>query len=538
MESDLFISNYALLMERFPKLGLQIPAVGSSSFREETLSFTPPEHGELLYFYGLGSAEGYFYLRKWLSENSSRRLIFLEEDLDVLGAFLHKKEAEHVLQDLQVSIFQPSDVEILANEFPLAHIEAYSLPSKKGRKFQALRLKLLRKTALSHALHLDRLYGDQPFTNFVANLTHLPRSFYANRLQNSFQGVPAIVCGAGPSLKAAIPTLKTLEKKAMIIAGGSTLAALSSQGVLPHFGMAVDPNLDEYHRLRNSFAFEMPLLYSTRVFPEIFQTCNGPFGYMRAGIGGMPELWMEEALALTEPLLGKHLNAETISVTAVCLAWAEFLGCNPIFLAGMDLAYTGGCRYAPGVDARDVDDLYEKTRAADRIVKRKDRHGRPIYTAVRWLMESASFSHFAKKHPKTTFLNTTEGGIGFRKIPFYPLQDAVERYLTKEYPLREKIHEAILQAPMPPHSEGIIASKMMELRESLERIIGHLEVLAEKRKGSKVLAEVELVEEMAYSYLFYDTKQILSRELSLTGDGEKWNQFLSLAQRYMRVVKS
>ena len=153
-------------------------------------------------------------------------------------------------------------------------------------------------------------------------------------------------------------------------------------------------------------------------------------------------------------------------------------------------------------------------------------------------MESASFSHFAKKHPKTTFLNTTEGGIGFRKIPFYPLQDAVERYLTKEYPLREKIHEAILQAPMPPHSEGIIASKMMELRESLERIIGHLEVLAEKRKGSKVLAEVELVEEMAYSYLFYDTKQILSRELSLTGDGEKWNQFLSLAQRYMRVVKS
>lgn len=523
-------------MERFPQLALQIPGGVPNPSQKEQIPPLALDRMDLLYFYGIGQGEPYFFLREWLRGAKGRRLIFLEDDLSRVASLLHNKKCAQILKDDQVFISQPRDVDALAEQFPLAHIEAYCLPSRRGRRFQALRLQLLRKTALAHALHLDRLHGNQPFENFVRNLRHLPRSFYANRLQGRFQGVPAIVCGAGPSLDHAIPFLKTVEKKALVIAGGSTLAALSSQGISPHFGMAVDPNLEEYRRLRNSFAFEIPLLYSTRVFPTIFQTCNGPFGYMRSGIGGVPELWIEEELGLLDPLLGQHLNAETISVTAICLAWAQFIGCNPILLSGVDLAYTGGLRYAPGVDVEEKPDLEETKRAADRIVKRKDRKGRPVYTAVRWLMESASFSHFAKMHPETTFLNTTEGGIGFRKIPYCPLEEAGKRFFNQEFDLRAKIQQEIGAAPMPAATGEIIASKMHELKASLTRIIDWLEILAGEKQGSSPLAEVELLEEMAYPYLFYDAHLVLDRELSLDKKGDKWKHFLNLARKYQLVL--
>ncbi|HSX26527.1 MAG TPA: 6-hydroxymethylpterin diphosphokinase MptE-like protein, partial [Chlamydiales bacterium] len=308
-----------------------------------------------------------------------------------------------------------------------------------------------------------------------------------------------------------------------------TLAALSSQGVMPHFGMAIDPNLEEYRRLRNSFAFHVPLLYSTRVFPAVFQTCNGPFGYMRSGIGGLPELWMEEELGLLDPLLGDFLSSESISVTAICLAWAQFLGCNPILLNGVDLAYTGKKRYATGV-AEDEEVPFaaidaEKS-AADRILKRKDRNGQPIYTAVRWIMESASLSHFARKHPETTFLNTTEGGLGFRGIDYTPLSTAVRNFPSQD--LRTRIHKQIASSPMPPQSAHIIATKMKELKTSLDRIISYLEILNGKQKGSTALAELELKEEMAYAYLFYDI-DTLFRE-------DKWPKFLDLALKYRSTM--
>ncbi len=531
---DPFTSNYSLFMERFPALALEMPRVGPKIAEKEDLCPIASDPFDLIYFYGIGCAEGYFQLHDWLEKKSSRRLIFLEDDFCSISSFLHTNQAEQVLQEPQVFFAHPRDAASLAEQFPVEKIEAYCLPSRKGRKFHALRLQLLRKTALTYALHLDRLEGSHPFENFALNLRHLSNSFYANQLQGKFQGVPAIVCGAGPSLSQAIPFLKTLENRALIIAGGSTLAALSSQGLNPHFGMVVDPNGEEYLRLRNSFAFETPLLYSTRVMPDVFHTCNGPFGYMRSGIGGISELWMEEALGLTGPLLSHGMHDEAMSVTSTCLAWAHWLGCNPILFSGMDLAYTNRLRYAPGIDCKNTPDAEA---SVNRMIKTKDQQGRSVFTAVRWLMESETFSHFAASHPETVFLNTTEGGIGFRGIPYGSLKEAAERFLDKEWDLRERVHREIIAAPMPAVSKQIIDQKMQELGTSLSRVIERLEILSKEKPGSSVLAEMELSEEMAYSCLFYDMQRVLDRVCFLDPKKEKWKAFLEIARSYQRALQ-
>lgn len=538
--SSIFDRNYDLFMERFPKMALLLSPSHYRPFAAEALAPIELSGIDILYFYGIGKGEGYFSVKNWLHQKSNRRLIFLSDDF---SQFLQIEEAHEILLDPQVVCEAPQEIDALAERFPFSFVEMVCLPSLKTKKFQSLRLQLLRKTTLSYAIHLDRLHGYQPFTNFIQNLKQIPHSFYANGLKGCFSGIPAVVCGAGPSLQKAIPYLKELEEKALLIAGGSTLAALSSQGVTPHFGMAIDPNLEEFRRLKNSFAFEVPFLYSTRVFPAVFQTCNGPFGYMRSGIGGLLELWIEEELGLADPLLGTHLSSESISVTAICLAWAEFLGCNPIVLSGVDLAYTNNKHYAEGVDRGEELELIAglKKNTADKIIKKKDRKGRPVFTAVRWLMESSSISHFAKMHPEVTFINTTDGGIEIPEIAYEPLEKVAAEWARMD--LRKKVRDAIFRSNMPIGSEEIIKNKLEELSSSLGRVISHLEVLVKKKSP---LDEMELADEMAYSYLFYDIEMLLEKELDsvfpawpdrdLTARSiEKWRRFLELAKKYQLV---
>lgn len=522
-----------LLMERFPSLGLMASGWDASEPIDEPLPSLEIEKAEAFYFYGLGTGAVYFEVKEWLLKCSKRQLIFLEDDPGVIAAFLHRAEAVEILSQPQVhlELFSKKDEEIesLAQRFPVKRVEVAGLQSKKG--LENLRLKLLRKTALSHALHLDRLHGYQPFKNFVENVRQLPHSFYANGLKGAFEGIPAVICGAGPSLQPTMDVLRGLENKALIIAGGSTLAALSSQGIMPHFGMAIDPNLEEYRRMKNSFAFEVPLLYSTRVHPGLFQTCNGPFGYMRSGIGGVPELWIEEELGLLDDLMGDLLSPETISVTSICVAWAEFLGCNPILINGVDMAYTGNKRYASGVT--DDEEIAFKAidaekSAADRIIKKRDRMGNPVQTAVRWIMESASISHFAKNHPKIQFVNTTEGGIGFKGIDFVPLKKAVSEFPERD--IRKLVHEKIDQNPMPIGTGEKIDEKMGELKASLARLIDYLEILSGEKKGSAALAEMELKEEIAFLYLFYDIYQVLKSGPTF------WKSWLNLARKYEQMI--
>ncbi|OGN55532.1 MAG: hypothetical protein A3D96_04190 [Chlamydiae bacterium RIFCSPHIGHO2_12_FULL_44_59] len=530
MERNSWTYNRALelLFDKCPAIGLMVNSWEEEEVVEEALPELKLEKAEVLYFYGLGKGEIYNHSKEWLKENIQRKIIILEDLPGVIAAFLYEPSAIDLLSDRQVFLeyFTPTDeaIEAILHRFKSQRIEVLGLNSKGG--LEELRLKLLRKSALSYALHMDRLHGYQPFQNFVENLFLLPHSFYANGLLGKFKNIPAIVCGAGPSLQKTIDTLRQLDNRALIIAGGSTLAALSSQGIMPHFGMAIDPNLEEYRRFKNSFGFEVPLLYSTRVHPGIFQTCNGPFGYMRSGIGGALELWLEEELGLLDPLLGKNLSEETVSVTGICLALAVEMGCNPVLINGVDLAYTDNLHYAPGIDGEEAVEFKkidnEKT-AADQILKRKDRLGNPIYTAVRWVMEAASISHYAKAHPEVQFINTTFGGLGFEGIEYQPIEEVVKPFLPTD--LRTRVFETIENSPMPQQTELTVHRSIQELQESLARVIACLRILAKEQKGSEALAEMDLKEEMATLYLFYDIAQVLGTE-------GFWKNWLELALKY------
>jgi len=526
---------------------------------------------EVLVVYGLGL--GYYFeaVKSWLEEKRERVLIFLEDDPAVFDVFSKVPLAKPLLKHAQVHIrFIPQEaplephVEELVHCFPTERIEVVALKSYKEaspKKFQKIRLKILREATAFCALLSDVLHTDRLFANLLPNFYRLPEASFANQWRGQFKDIPAVICGAGPSLTQCIPLLKTLNNKALIFAGGSTFSALSQQGVVPHFGMALDPNPDEYSRIVLNSAFEAPFIYGNRVLPTIFHCFNGPLCYLRSETGGACERWMDEQLRLSqEEPIGPDLDKEAFSVTTLALSFACALGCNPIIFAGVDLAYTGLKRYAEGVlhdNKVSLKSLMNTKKASEKLVRRKNRKGVWVHTLIKWVMESHAISAFADTHDDRTFITISEG-LGFKGIYYMQPNQIANHYCLKTYDLNNQIHELISHSKMQTSKNQVLKSISL-LKESLYKCKIYceeaLQLLSQNQESGKLtLIEMDFQEEIAYRCLLESLGPALNllfqRKNSLSQDLQpeelskissqllkaKWDHYLTVIQKLISLI--
>ncbi|MBF8263427.1 MAG: hypothetical protein HW387_1092 [Parachlamydiales bacterium] len=543
----MFSNAAALFVERFPRYGLSILAWPTGvdvlpSADALWLGSLPLQHAEVLYLYGLGDGSAALLLKDWLDRHPAHRLIFLEPQAQRIMQFLNGPLAMQVLRWAQIEIYHLPQgkekralLQEMADRYPVRGAflaQGPHLPSSEKQSMARTKLALLRKTALSHAVFVDQFMGHVPLRHLVLNARHLPSAFYLNRMKDSFRNIPAIICGAGPSLQSSLYDLGQMENQALVFAGGSAIAALTQQGISPHFAIAIDPNPEEMRRLKNSFAFEVPFLFTSRLFSDCFAAVNGPFGYVRSGMSGIPELWLDEEMGLTEPTLGALLSPESISVTGLSAAIAYFLGCDPIIFDGLDLAYTNQRRYAAGVAASE-EASHESLQPVDRHLMKKDRQGRPVVSAVRWVMEANALSRMARRHRDRRWVNCTQGGIGIKGIET-ALLSAMRSSFSSMRDLRALVHSATQRWAMPT-TTAVISEKIDELKTSLDRVLGHLEILVQNDNAGKcALAEIELFDEEAAAIIFLDIQKTI-RALDPDRKTFDWKAFQKMALQCQRA---
>lgn len=544
-----------LLEARYPNLNfllrfgetqpLPFPLHAENLEREVSLAFASLklEKLQVLYIYGIGLGHYFSPLEKWLAEDKERDLIFIEEDLNVLREFLECEHASTILAHPQVHIRFNMDkkrltafLEECAHDFPVETIEMIALASYKKHyrsRFYRMRLKLHRLTTVHHAVFIENLHYNLFFKNFLPNFKRFPGAFFGNHLKGEFQNIPAIICGAGPSLSKDLDYLKTLDNQALIFAGGSAITALSHQGILPHFGVAIDPNFEEYHRFKASSAFEIPLFYVNRLLPRIFNTCNGPHGYLHTLTGGMAELWMEKQLGVQGKPLQEGFDLEALSVTTTCIQLACTLGCNPIILLGVDLAFTEKQSYVSGVvqEARVFfDERKEEVRVSEKLLKRQDIYGAPIFTLVKWIMESSAISTFARKNPDFTFINASAGGLGFKNIPNQRLENIS---LPHSRDLHNKIHHAIETHKLSVTPEQVeihlshLKASLKEAKTYVKTALSELKRVqgkpADPETGKLIFAQMELESLDAYSCFLKDPDLTFQHVLSRKYRPKTWD---------------
>lgn len=498
----------------------------------------------VIYVYGIGL--GYYYdaAKQWLQDDSKRGIVFLENDLHVIHAFLQTERANRLLKDPQAYLIyfehgehEEEQLKEIYWDFILTQM-AFSCLKSYGECYPEFYLELkhqiIHAAAIKNGLVEEYLrYGVSFFKNYYPNLLWLPASWRGTNLYGKFANVPAIICGAGPSLEKNIHFLKEYLDKALIFAGGSALNALSSRGILPHFGIGVDPNPTQHYRLSSNKAYEVPLFYRNRMHADALRLVHGPRLYI-PGAGGYDIAdWFDAKLDLQEE--EDAWLDEGHNVVNFGLELAYRLGCNPILFIGVDLAFTEMQSYASGI----VDDtnVHEKeildTGDFDTTaLLKKDIYGRPIYTLWKWVSESEWTTEYAKTHPDLKIINCTEGGLGMPRIENIPLKVAADKYLTKSYDLRSRVQGEILNSAMPQISDEKVVAVTEEMLESLQRSIVHIETLLQdkcayeerlndtkvvpeiKQSGLAALAEIELEEEPAYEFILGIFNLIYSRVLN------------------------
>jgi len=508
MDSNLLESNLLLFAHTSPKLAIHIAEVTAKCpppHAKEWFSFVPVGEAEVIYVFGIGDGEAYLEAKNWLHADPKRRLIFFEDQLGILRHFLEGAVAGELLRDPQAELHGFSK---LSNEMfkdigwsaVLQPVFVTAIPDyakHRGEEAQEFEQLVLYESSRKDGIVDEYLkFGIVFYRNFYRNILALPDSYRGSAMFGQFPGVPAIICGAGPSLEKQLPLLKTLSDKALIIAGGSALKALQEGGVFPHFGAGIDPNPAQADRIRD-WEGDVPFFYRPRMHSAAFNLIRGPRLYLNGAGGYDTAQWFEENLGIS----GKSLD-EGHNVVNFCTEIAHELGCNPIIFVGADLAFTNRAAYAPGV--------VEKTHEiSETTISRPDIYGQPVETLWKWVAESEWLAKYAEDHPDLTMINATEGGIGIPGVSNLPLSDVMikgsdslkKMIQEKMKPLTISLEEVLdLMREMSVSLTTIIASfeTMIQEIEPVRKKIVEGEILETLQTGLAVLTETELVEEPAY----------------------------------------
>lgn len=332
----------------------------------------------------------------------------------------------------------------------------------------------------AHAVIADvRDMGKKIIGNIVRNLNLLPGSSDFSPFKGAFKNVPALICGAGPSLEKGLPYLPGLRERALVLAGGSALNALTQVSFFPHFSAALDPD-PPAHLFRSQGAVESPLFYQNRVAHRLLDGCHGPRIFVPDTISYPIESWFLDRLGIEALPFEAGWNVATF-----CLHIAVAMGCNPIIITGVDLSHPQGKAYATGVAMPQTSTQLTKS---------------DFLLAADWIEE------FVAAHPTTTFINASTGGMPLRGLQQKTLQELDLPLLSCD--VEGKIISLLSASSLPSREK--VALVQQEFKENLETshlLLERMVAILQKwypedasAKGEYILPEVELEENPVYTH--------------------------------------
>ncbi len=436
-------------------------------------------------------------LTKWLTKAEERYLIIVEEREEL---FLQMKESA-LGKNPRVRLFFHQQGEdaifaLIAWEFLYLRFH-YALGVEEKRTDAARFFKTLQAAQTEvHLLASDcQDLGEKVLRNSLHNLSFLPKSFATSALKGCLQGVPAVVCGAGPSLGQEVARLGQLKEQAVLMAAGSAMRALSAGGAIPHMAAMICPD-HPYQRFASQEHFEVPLFYQSRVASHVLELAHAPLGWTAASGSSPLEHWLAEACGLST---ANFPSGWTVANFAVALA-AQF-GCNPIILVGMDFCCAGEAVYASGIEA---------TEHRDGFVTCQNMQGRKCRSKRDWMMSAEWISAFARAHPEIQWINTSASGLAIEGVPNSSLEQVLRSHSWHQQEIVARFNAAIRSAGTLPITLERVQAVRAKLQSSFARAAGLCDELlglwqksypgSPMQKGDYALREVELEQEICVQH--------------------------------------
>jgi hypothetical protein len=237
-------------------------------------------------------------------------------------------------------------------------------------------------------------------------------------LKNRFEGMPAILVAAGPSLEKNVHQLRGAKGRSVILAADTALGYLLLRGIVPDFVVSVDPQKETYRKFQG---FEIPpevaLVFHPTATPAIPKHFPGPQFTLDAAIPvyqWLQEFWLPKGAIDTECMCQVHIGFNL----------AQWMGCSTIILAGQDLCYTDD-----GMHVKNGGYLTESENAANVAngYQVLDIFGKPVKTNPTFLNYKSILEKKIRQFPGKV-IHANEGGLPIEGAELYLLGDAVAEY--------------------------------------------------------------------------------------------------------------
>lgn len=198
------------------------------------------------------------------------------------------------------------------------------------------------------------------------------------KLADTAVGVPSIIVGIGPSLDAAMPAIKHVDKRAIIISTDAAFRPLMANGIAPDLVISFDCK-PEQSLLWGSVPYHgVPCLFDTCAHPDAIASWVGPVIFYNHW--HQADELSKLILPHVYPHIGQIPSGGTVGNMALILS--RILGCKPTLAVGMDFCYAKtetGWRYrstdylrtSSGWIPQDIKSLYDNDERVSRSFMRQ-----------------------------------------------------------------------------------------------------------------------------------------------------------------------
>lgn len=308
--------------------------------------------------------------------------------------------------------------------------------------------------------------------------------------KNVFEGKPAIIVAAGPSLNDEYENLRYIKENglAYIFSVGSAVNALIEQGIYPDATCTYDPqgvNAKVIQVIKDKEIKSIPLVFGSTVGFETLENYPGDLLHV---------LISQDTIA--PALLGNHLVTDlnyvndAASVAIVTYQILSQLGCNKIILVGQNLAYVGQEHYASGINYGERIKVTESALAS--ALNIKDVYGNEVKTTDFFNRMRNQLEMYIKSFPLVETINATKSGAAIEGTTFMPLEKIIKEHLTMRvvtdnwydvkntYDLK-KVYENVLIIDKEQKALEKLLKQAMKILEKLnrrveQRTLGNIEV--------------------------------------------------------------
>jgi len=169
------------------------------------------------------------------------------------------------------------------------------------------------------------------FNNALDNLSPILQATNLANYKNKFQNLPAMIVAAGPSLNQMLPIIKQQQQNLLIITVSTAYNALINSGIIPDLTIAVDASPTITKQFENKSKNSI-LLAPAHINPNVIKLFPNKIIYFKTQTIPYFNQWLDKLI----PQIPQLEIGGTVTLTAIDAA--QYLGCNPIYISGLDLS--------------------------------------------------------------------------------------------------------------------------------------------------------------------------------------------------------